>query len=211
MRPSKLRRMILPAVAAMAAVMTATASAAQVIEIDSNGAATTYDAPAVYTSEGVRSLTTGRSQPAMTASSAELNLAIATAANRHALDPKVLQAVAWTESRFRQTAVSPKGAVGVMQLMDGTARILGVNRYDLADNIEGGAVYLNQMLGRYRGDLSLALAAYNAGPGAVDRYGGIPPFSETRSYVRMVLDRAGAPGPLTVTQIAYPSVILIAP
>jgi soluble lytic murein transglycosylase-like protein len=188
------------------ALVGASAAGAQVIEIGDDGSATTYDKPAVFTSEGVRSLVPDR--PAATSNLSELFTATA---NRHALDPKLLEAVAWTESRFHQAAISPKGAVGVMQLMEGTARGLGVDRYDLHGNIDGGAAYLDQLLTRYRGGLPLALAAYNAGPGAVDRYGGVPPYAETQAYVRTVLNRMGGPATLSPVQMPYPSVILIAP
>jgi soluble lytic murein transglycosylase-like protein len=76
-----------------------------------------------------------------------------------------------------------------MQLTAGAARDVGVDRYDLAQNIQGGAAYLRRMLDRYRGDVRLALAAYNAGPGAVDRYGGIPPYRETINYVSTIVGR----------------------
>ena len=90
---------------------------------------------------------------------------------------------------MNQSAVSPKGARGVMQLMPETAESLGVNADDLGDNIEGGTAYLSQLLQRYDGDLMRALAAYNAGPAAVERHGGIPPYSETQDFVAAVLDR----------------------
>jgi soluble lytic murein transglycosylase-like protein len=112
---------------------------------------------------------------------------IAETSQRYALPASIMQAVAWRESRYRQDAISPKGAIGVMQLMGGTARDLGVNPYDLRQNIEGGAAYLSRMLTRYGGDTALALAAYDAGPGAVDRHGAAPPFNETRRYVAAIM------------------------
>ena len=115
---------------------------------------------------------------------------LAKAAERHALDQRLLSAVAWRESHFQAGAVSSKGAVGVMQLMPETARALGVDQHDTAQNIEGGAAYLRQMLNRYDNNPALALAAYNAGPGAVDRYRTIPPFAETQAYVRGILGDA---------------------
>ncbi len=86
-------------------------------------------------------------------------------------------------------AVSVKGALGVMQLMPGTAAEMGVRADDLADNIRGGALYLRRQLDRFGGSVPLALAAYNAGPGAVLRHGGIPPYRETRDYVARIMQR----------------------
>ncbi|MCD8000759.1 MAG: lytic transglycosylase domain-containing protein [Clostridiales bacterium] len=109
------------------------------------------------------------------------------AAARHNVPERLLKAVAKAESDFNPNAVSHAGAVGVMQLMPGTARSLGVSDpYDARQNIMGGAKYLKENLDRF-GDVSLALAAYNAGPGAVQKYSGIPPYSETQNYVKKVL------------------------
>lgn len=107
---------------------------------------------------------------------------------KYGLDESLIKAVIKAESGFNQKAVSPAGAAGLMQLMPGTARGLGVqNIFDAEQNIEGGAKYLRGMLDRFGGSKDLALAAYNAGPNAVKKYGGIPPYQETQNYVRRVL------------------------
>lgn len=112
---------------------------------------------------------------------------IAHAAEGQGLDAIFVRSVAKVESGLQTTAVSPKGALGLMQLMPATAADLGVNAKSAAANAEGGAKYLRTLLLKYRGDSVLALAAYNAGPGAVARFGGIPPYEETRRYIVRVL------------------------
>jgi hypothetical protein len=117
------------------------------------------------------------------------SLAIATA-RKHGLEPELVLAVVGVESAFRPKAVSSKGAQGLMQLMPGTAASLGVaDALDPAQNLDGGVRHLGSLLTLYGGDVSRALAAYNAGEGAVARHGGIPPFKETREYVKKVLER----------------------
>lgn len=173
------------------AMLAAWPAAAQVLEIGSDGAVTTYSGPAVYSSEGVRPL---MPQAPMGATPAEISRAIQDASIRHSVSAPLVEAVAWQESRFNPAAVSPKGALGVMQLMPATARQLGVDAGDTHANIEGGALYLSRMLRRFEGDIPRALAAYNAGPEAVQRYGGVPPYAETRAYVRAILARLGPIG-----------------
>lgn len=114
------------------------------------------------------------------------------AASTYNVPVKLLKAVAKAESNFKPNEVSSAGAIGVMQLMPGTAKELGVkDAYDPEQNIMGGAKYLSQKLKEYDGDVSLALAAYNAGSGNVKKYGGIPPFKETQNYVKKVLNYMG--------------------
>jgi soluble lytic murein transglycosylase-like protein len=109
-------------------------------------------------------------------------------AQQNQLSPRLVHSVIQVESNYNANAVSPKGAQGLMQLIPSTARRFGVsNVFDPADNIQGGARYLKYLLGLYKGDEALALAAYNAGEGAVSRYGGVPPFPETQDYVAKVL------------------------
>ncbi|MFD1929141.1 lytic transglycosylase domain-containing protein [Sporosarcina siberiensis] len=110
------------------------------------------------------------------------------AAEKFNLPEKLISAVIKTESNFKNSVVSRSGAEGLMQLMPGTAKFLGVkDSFDPVQNITGGAKYLRQMLNQFGGDTKLALAAYNAGPGNVKKYGGIPPFKETKDYVQKVL------------------------
>lgn len=117
----------------------------------------------------------------------ELALHVRSAAKKNKLEPELLVAVGLVESRMNPRAVSPKGAQGVMQLMPSTSRILEVkDPFDARENIHGGARWLRRLLDRFKGNLDLALAAYNAGEEAVSRHGGIPPYSETRTYVKLV-------------------------
>ncbi|HMR64310.1 MAG TPA: lytic transglycosylase domain-containing protein [Anaerolineae bacterium] len=130
--------------------------------------------------------------PILKARTSEFDALIDAAADKYNLDPTLLKAVAHAESNLSAEAISTAGAKGLMQLMDSTAAMLGVtDSFDPLQNVEGGARYLQQMLARYQGNEALALAAYNAGPGAVDQWGGIPPYAETQVYVPKVLQLRG--------------------
>lgn len=125
----------------------------------------------------------GRERPKPT----EVDELIRQSAQRYGMDEGLVRAVVQAESGFNPQAVSAAGAKGLMQLMDATARALGVDDpFDAAQNVDGGVRYLRSLLDRFD-SLPLALAAYNAGPGAVQRYGGVPPYAETRTYVNRVL------------------------
>lgn len=119
-----------------------------------------------------------------------LSSLIADASKQHGVDPRLVAAIAARESAFNPLAVSPAGAGGVMQLMPATARYIGVtNVFDARENVFGGVRYLRTLLDTFHGDLDLTLAAYNAGPGAVQKYNGVPPYRETRDYVRIIRAR----------------------
>jgi hypothetical protein len=145
-----------------------------------------YEMPASFQSNGspLRGYTTG---------SSEVDGYLVTSGTRHGVDPLLIYSVMHQESSFKSRAISPKGARGLMQLMPGTAARYGVtNIFDPRQNIEGGARYLKFLLNHFNGDLKLALAGYNAGEGAVEKYGWrIPPYSETQEYVRRISRRYG--------------------
>ncbi len=160
---------------------------------------------------GAGSVLDGSPRPAAThgsqapAARQRLGSLIRQAARRHGVSADLIRAVVAVESGFDPRAVSPRGARGLMQLMPATAAQLNVdNLYDPAQNLDGGTRHLRGLLDRFDGDLRLALAAYNAGSGAVRRHGGMPPYPETREYVHKVLQRladggSGSSGPRSLT------------
>lgn len=190
------------AAAALGVFFVAGVGHAEVLSIGDDGSVTTSSGPALYYSADLKPrpimASAAPAQPATLASAAapvppgDIAAAIGAASARHGLDPALVIAVAWRESRMNAAALSPKGAVGVMQLMPGTARMLAIDPTDPSANIEGGVTYLSQLMRHYGGDIIKTLAAYNAGPGAVDRYGGVPPYRETLGYVSAILDRLSA-------------------
>ncbi len=122
-----------------------------------------------------------------TAPSPEIEKLVKQTAGRHQVDPQLIHAIIQVESDYQANAVSRRGAIGLMQLIPATAQRFGVaDPFNATQNIEGGVTYLRYLLNLYRGDVSLSLAAYNAGEHAVERYGGIPQFTETENYVRRV-------------------------
>jgi soluble lytic murein transglycosylase-like protein len=200
-----LTRALLPATLLMA-VWPAAAHAQIYAWRDANGTLVLSDRAidqplAVYEVEGApRYVTT---TPVESASARELyEPYVIEYSNQHSLRPELVRAVIQVESGYNPRALSPKGAMGLMQLMPDTARMLGVQRpYDPEQNIRGGTRYLRLLLDKYEGSEELALAAYNAGSGAVDRYGKrIPPYRETRDYVRKVGSKAGE-APFTTRKV----------
>lgn len=158
------------------------AASAQVLEVAPDGAVRQLGvAPAAFQAASSRTCASAAQMPVFEA-----------AAARQGLSVDLLLSVARIESNCRVDAVSPAGAIGVMQLMPGTARQLGVDPNDPHQNIEGGAAYLRQQIDRFDGRIDLALAAYNAGPAPVARRDGVPPYAETRRYVGQNLDTLAA-------------------
>lgn len=184
--------------------------------MDSNGKRVFINSnPAVYQARPVRTVVpkgftllgnASRTTQSSSAVSAEMSAAeqanrqkiedmIREVSARYNVDPALVRAVIQTESNWNTSAISRKGALGLMQLVPGTAQQLGVNNaFDPKQNLDGGVRYLHTLLERYNGDLDRALAAYNAGPGAVDRAGGIPRYRETHEYVHTVTDSYFRPG-----------------
>ncbi|WP_419825559.1 lytic transglycosylase domain-containing protein [Sphingomonas sp.] len=183
------------------ALLAARPAFADVIEIGDDGAARTRSGGGVVSwSGGVAEIGAddGAAVPDAAITAIEdaatpiaYRAALTSAARRYALSPSLLAALVARESGWRAGAVSVKGAQGLAQLMPSTARMLAVDAHDPAANLDGGARYLRLMLDHYDGDVERALAAYNAGPGRVDRARGVPAIPETRAYVSTILDRLG--------------------
>ena len=170
-----------------------------VLEISPSGDVRVHDRPELFLSDDGQSVPIesvvvpeDRGVAALSPTQSSIRANLAEEARRNHLSPALVEAVAWRESGLRQDAVSSKGALGVMQLMPSTARVLGVDPTSTEDNIRGGVAYLGQLMRRYDGDVVKSLAAYNASPGAVDRFGGAPPYRETQAYVAAILDRLAA-------------------
>jgi soluble lytic murein transglycosylase-like protein len=173
-------------IAAAAAALPASAATAQVFEVDGETLHEVGAAPRASLQH----------RPPLPPS--PLAVAAARAAALHGVAPELVDAVIRQESGYRTNATSRAGAIGLMQLMPATARTLGVDPHDPAANLDGGVAYLRAMLDRFGGHVDLALAAYNAGPAAVERYGGVPPYRETQAYVaaglaRLAQSSLGAP------------------
>ena len=190
-------RIFPPILAALGLCLTPTVALADVFELASNGnlleisqSGNSVNVSAVHFPKA-DSHTPPAAVPSRPPSVVRQHLAVAAA--HYKVDTKLVEAVAWQESRYNPSARSSAGAIGVMQLMPGTARQMGVrNPHDVQQNVAGGTAYLRQQLERFGNNVPLALAAYNAGPGAVIKYGGIPPYRETQNYVRQILRRLSA-------------------
>ena len=172
-------------------LLLASPAAAAVFEVGDDGALERLDTPRMATPTLVAANT--RPTARIMASRAQaFRPEVDRAAQRYEVSPALIDAIARVESRYNPAAVSSAHAVGIMQLMPATARALGVKGRDTAANISGGTAYLRELLDRFDGDIVRAVAAYNAGPGAVRRAGGIPRFRETVAYVAAVMDQLSA-------------------
>lgn len=157
---------------------------------DENGVVCYTDAPlGKKTQKVLKETSVAEKDPSVSLAAPERDYSnyVIKAATKYEIEPELIHAVIKTESNGNQRAVSKKGAIGLMQLMPSTAMDMDVNNpFNPEENIEGGARYLRYLIERFNGDLTLALAAYNAGPKTVEKYGNVPPISETRQYVKKV-------------------------
>jgi soluble lytic murein transglycosylase-like protein len=181
--------------AASCAVLSAPAAQAEVFEIAGNGALVeitkqAWQPPVIAMEQNYAPLAQTSVLQTSSARTTVVQQHIQYAASRYGISSALVDAVAWQESRYNNHARSSAGAIGVMQLMPGTARNLGVvDPTDVHQNIMGGTAYLRAQLDRFGNNIPLALAAYNAGPAAVQKYGGVPPYRETQNYVRQIMGR----------------------
>lgn len=181
------------------ALLSAGPAAAQVFAVDADGELSVRQGGGAVVWADASAMASAAVQPSPTRFvsrrvAAAFDPLIAAAAERYRLHPALLGALVQQESGGRQDRVSPKGAIGLAQLMPGTARDLGVDPRDPAANVDGGARYLRGLIDRFGGDLQLALAAYNAGPNRVARVGRVPAIPETRHYVAAILGRLAHAG-----------------
>ena len=167
-----------------------------------DGSATSADSAAAFAQQLGQARATGTSRSGASTDPSQYDDLIRAAAAKYDVDPSLVRAVVKNESGFDANATSPAGAQGLMQLMPATAAGLGVtNAYDPVQSIDAGTRYLRRQLDRFGGDATKAVAAYNAGPTAVARYDGVPPYRETQAYVRRVLAEAAA-SPLSTAPAA---------
>ncbi len=169
------------------ALAVAMPASAQVIAVGPEGV-THISGPVVVTPEGATPITRSEHKAPVSSKQAAAAPLLENAGDAADISPRLLEAIAYVESRFNTKAVSPKGAVGMMQLMPATAKELGVDPHDPQENARGGADYLRRRVTMFGNNVELAVAAYNAGPSAVLKYGGVPPYAETRAYVDAVME-----------------------
>ncbi len=174
---------------AMLVALIAVPAAAAVYDIGDDGTVSRLDTPVVKVVAPPLLRSPGT---ALSARATTYRPAVENAGQRYAISPSLIDAIARVESRYDATAVSRANAAGIMQLMPATARAMGVERTDPVANIRGGTAYLRQLLDRFDGDVIRAVAAYNAGPAAVVRAGGVPRIPETVAYVTLVMDQLAA-------------------
>lgn len=180
---------MIPFAATLTLLLLASPAAAGVFEIDGDGTMARLDTSVAPVAAPVHSRP---ASPATAARARVFRPAVDRAAERYDVSPALIDAIAHVESAYDPAAVSPANATGIMQLMPATARAMGVERRDPAANIRGGTAYLRLLLNRFDGDVVRTVAAYNAGPRAVERAGGVPRIPETVSYVAAVMDRLAA-------------------